>query len=117
MPTREQFLNHLWQHIIEVSPDGGWIENSIANCVRFPKAAFAEVGPILKRLLELGATRQELTSLWRCARYEAVFGTLYALDDPGVDGDDFLMLHESLLGADPSGREGKPPQSPKPSGL
>ncbi|TKR33660.1 hypothetical protein FCE95_05070 [Luteimonas gilva] len=27
--------------------------------------------------------------------YEAVFGTLYALGDPGVDGDDVFGLYES----------------------
>jgi hypothetical protein len=38
----------------------------------------------------------------------AVFQTLYALDDPGVDDDNVFMLHESLLTADPSGMEGRP---------
>jgi hypothetical protein len=30
------------------------------------------------------------------------------LDDPGIDGDENAMLHEELLGADPSGLEGRP---------
>ena len=44
----------------------------------------------------------------RAVAYESVFVTLYALDDPGVDGDEVFMLHEELLTADPSGMEGRP---------
>jgi hypothetical protein len=42
-----------------------------------------------------------------------VFGTLYALSDPGVEDNDVEMLHESLLSADPSGREGRPGSAPQ----
>jgi hypothetical protein len=35
------------------------------------------------------------------------------LDDPGVDDDDNKMMHEELLGADPSGREGRPGSAPR----
>ena len=44
----------------------------------------------------------------RNTAYEAVFSTLYAIGDPGVDGNDVFMLHEDLLSADPSGMEGRP---------
>jgi len=44
--------------------------------------------------------------LKRFAAYEAAFGLLYMLEDPGVE--DATMLHESLLAADPSGKEGRP---------
>jgi hypothetical protein len=33
---------------------------------------------------------------------------LYMLDDPGVDDDDNKMMHEELLTADPSGKDGRP---------
>jgi hypothetical protein len=49
----------------------------------------------------------------RHAAYEAVFGTLYALSDPGVDDNDIEMMHESLLSADPSGKEGRPGSAPQ----
>ena len=41
----------------------------------------------------------------RATAYEAVFGTLYALGDPGVDDNDVFMLHEELLRR-PSGMDG-----------
>jgi hypothetical protein len=69
--------------------------------------------PISARLLASGAAREDLSLIARRASYEAVFRVLYMLDDPGVDGDDNKMMHEELLGADPSGREGRPGTAPK----
>src|SRR5579863_5756947 len=43
----------------------------------------------------------------RLASYEAAFQLLYMLEDPGVDGNDHVMMHEDLLGADPK-RERRP---------
>ena len=48
----------------------------------------------------------------RFAAYETAFRVLYMLDDPGVDGPDSTMLFESLLSADPSGKEGRPGSAP-----
>jgi hypothetical protein len=40
---------------------------------------------------------------------EAVFGTLYALGDPGLDENhDVSVLYQELLMADPSGLQGHP---------
>jgi hypothetical protein len=111
MLSREQFLVYLWEHVIDVPMRGYWIYNSITQAKRCPNGSFAEVGPILERLLSLGVTREELSSLHRFASYEAVFSTLCAFGDPGVqvdDIDDIDALHQSLLTADPSGREGRP---------
>ena len=91
---------------------GDWIDNAIASSERSPDSPFADVGPALKRLLAAGADRRDLSLLVRHAGYEAAFQILYMLDDPGVDGDDNKMLHEELLGADPSGKEGRPGSAP-----
>ncbi|ALN78704.1 hypothetical protein LA76x_0543 [Lysobacter antibioticus] len=37
--------------------------------------------------------------LYRSATYEAVFGTLYAIGDPGVDDNDVFGLYEDLSSA------------------
>jgi hypothetical protein len=34
------------------------------------------------------------------------------LGDPGIDDNDIEMMHESLLGSDPSGKEGRPGSAP-----
>jgi hypothetical protein len=45
----------------------------------------------------------------RSAAYEAAFGTLYALSEPGSDpADDVSTLYEELLMAEPSGTGGRP---------
>jgi hypothetical protein len=59
-------------------------------------------------MLAAGASRRDLCRLLRLTAYEAVFGTLYALSDPGLDGEeDAGTLYEELLMADPSGVDGR----------
>jgi len=113
MATRDEFLKLAWNEIINPSMQEHWIDNSIRASERQPNAPFADIGSIIKRLLALGATRRELSLLNRAAAYEGVFGTLYALGDPGIDNNEIEMLHESLLGADPSGKEGRPGSAPQ----
>ncbi|ALN61226.1 hypothetical protein GLA29479_340 [Lysobacter antibioticus] len=108
MATREELLRHLWQEVIDPNLDEAVPQRIAAHCEQRPDAPFADSGAAIGRLLALGADPRDLCLLMRDAAYEAVFGTLYALGDPGVDGDDVFNLHEDLLGADPSGREGRP---------
>jgi hypothetical protein len=108
MATREEFLSALWKEVINAPLQERWIDNVIANADRGPNAPFADIGPVLRRLLQSGASRRDLSLLHRFASYEAVFQTLYLLGDPGIEGNDIEMMHESLLGSDPSGREGRP---------
>ena len=108
MATREELLTHLWQSIINANLDPTGLERVIAHCKRRPSDPFADVGPALERALAAGVSPKDLCLIGRGTAYEAVFGTLYALGDPGVDGDDVFGLYESLLGADPSGLEGRP---------
>lgn len=109
MPSREELLRHLWTDIIDVLGREEGFDNLIANSARAPNAPFGDAGPALERILAAGASPRDLSIVMRCTAYEAVFGTLYALDDPGVaENESVLMLHEELLMADPSGREGRP---------
>ncbi|MGO8999372.1 MAG: hypothetical protein ACLQVI_39100 [Polyangiaceae bacterium] len=108
MATRAEFLEQVWNQIINSAMTEAWIDAAISSSARAPDGPFADLGPALRRLLAAGASRRDLCLLARHARYEATFELLYMLDDPGVDADDNKMLHEELLGADPSGREGRP---------
>ena len=107
MATRAEFLKQVWTEVIGAHMAGRWIDNAIAAADRDPSAPFADLGPALKRLLASGANRRDLCLVARHASYETAFTMLYMLGDPGVDDDDIEMLHEELLGADPSGREGR----------
>jgi hypothetical protein len=113
MASREEILKQLWQENINSCMQELWVDNVIRDAERRPDSPFADLGPVLKRLLTLGATRRELSLIARHSAYEAVFGTLYTLSDPGVDDNEFEMLHESLLSADPSGKEARPGSAPE----
>jgi hypothetical protein len=107
MTTREEFLDHLWTDVIDALSRDQGLDNVIANCKRRPDEAFGDVGPAIERMLAAGVSRTDLCRLLRLTAYEAVFGTLYALSDPGLDPEeDVGTLYEELLMADPTGRDG-----------
>ncbi len=112
MATREEFLQQCWTQTINGAMQEHWIDNVVREAEKQPEAPFADLGYALRRLLSIGASRRDLSLIYRFAAYETVFGTLQMLSDPGVDGNDIEMLHESLLGADPSGKEGRPGSAP-----
>lgn len=111
MATRKEFLTQVWQDI-NASMKEHWINNSIREFERRPDSPFADTGEALKRLLALGVSPRDLSLLHRDGAYQTAFAILYALSDPGIDNDDIEMLHESLLGADPSGMDGRPGSAP-----
>lgn len=109
MATREKLLEHLWKEVINAVLRDEALDNIVKNCRRDPDGPFGDTGAAIERLLAAGASRRDLRLVLRGAAYEAVFGTLYALGDPGLEGDDDAgTLYEELLTADPSGMEGRP---------
>jgi len=111
LATREEFLKLVWEDI-NLAMQEHWIENVIRASEKDPNAPFADLGPALKRLLAVGASRTDLCLLVRHAGYEEAFTVLSLLSDPGVDDNDVEMLHELLLSADPSGKDGRPGSAP-----
>jgi hypothetical protein len=109
MSRREELLTYLWQEIINLNLRDASLDNIISHCKRNPNIAFGDTGPAIERILAAGASRRDLCLVMRSTAYEAVFGTLYSLSDPGSDeNDDVSTLYEELLMADPSGMEGRP---------
>jgi hypothetical protein len=106
--SRSEFLAQLWREVINAQLDHETLQNEIAASKRKPDNPFADTGPALERLLALGAAPQDICLVRRSTAYEAVFATLYALDNPGVNDQEAGGLYEDLLGADPSGLDGRP---------
>ncbi len=123
--ARTLLLNQLWVSVIDSRRDdaGRWIDDMLDVGDR--PAAFSDGAAALRRILDAGARREDVALLARALAYETTFSVLYGLNgglpDPDVDDlwelieDDFQLegssaegLHESLLSADPSGREGMP---------
>jgi len=109
MSRREELLIYLWREIINLNLRDASLDNIISHCKRNPTIAFGDAGPAIERILAAGASRRDLCLVMRSTAYEAAFGTLYSLSDPGSDeNDDVSTLYEELLMADPSGMEGRP---------
>ena len=104
MASRKELLAYLWTDVIDALSSDNALDNVIAHCKRKP---LDDTGPAIERLLNAGTSRNDLRIVLRATAYEAVFGTLYALGDPGVDGDDVFMLHEELCSAEPSATGGR----------
>ena len=103
MATREDLIKHLWTNIINPHLEPATLDNIVQNCRRFPSASFSEAGPAIERVLAAGVSPKDLCLITHMVAYESVFGTLYAIGDPGVDGDDVFGLYEELGGADAAG--------------
>jgi hypothetical protein len=103
MASREDLVEHLWQEIINPLADPSTLDNIIANCKRDPDGSFSGVGPAIERALAAGVSPEDLCLINRSVTYEAVFGTLYAIGDPGVDSNDVFGLYE-ILATSPSAK-------------
>lgn len=103
MPTREEFVEHLWQEMINPLDRPSILDNIVANCKRNPDGSFSGVGPAIERALAAGVPAEDLCLIIRSTTYEAVFGTLYAIGDPGVDDGDVFGLYE-IMATSPSAK-------------
>jgi hypothetical protein len=109
MTARNELLTHLCKEVINVNLRDASLDNIIANCKRDPRGLFGDTGFAIERMLAVGASRPDLCLVLRATGYEAVFGALYSLRDPGLDeGDTASTVYEGLLTADASGMEGRP---------
>jgi hypothetical protein len=108
MSAREELLRHLWKEVININLRDVSLDNIIGHCRRDPTGPFGDTGPAIERILAAGASRRDLCLVMRSAAYEATFGTLYALSEPGSEPDDDVStLYEELLMAEPSGTGGR----------
>lgn len=108
MPGRQEFLTYLWTDCINPNLNEETLDSLIQHSKHEPSAPFGDAGSIVHRMLEAGVPRKDICRFAQFVAYETAFSVLYALDDPGLDEGEPAALYESLLSADPSGREGRP---------
>lgn len=128
--ARYVFLRGAWQNVVEENRTS-WIDGQIEYAERHPRDPGSGSGLALKRLLDAGASREDINEVVRVMQFELLESLMYQLDDPGsvdypdedmpqvnwalfeVDEEDEPLnviggLHESVLDVEPSGREMRP---------
>jgi hypothetical protein len=128
--ARFVFLRQMWQNVVREG-DTAWIDSEIAAAERRPRDPGASVGPVLKRMLALGVSREDIAELARVMQWQTLAGIAYQIDDSGgvsypsdstpqvhwalcevTEEGEVLhsidAIHESVLDVEPSGREMRP---------
>lgn len=118
------FLRQAWRQV--VPPDNSsWIDSVVEHGEARPLDPGAAAGPALQRMLDAGASRDDIHQLVRSMQSELLFAFCYLLEDPGEleqeltdmcwalvqtdhEGriiDSIAGLHESVLETDPAARK------------
>jgi hypothetical protein len=125
--ARFMFLRQAWRLVV-ADADVQWIDREIQQSTHSPEAPGAGLGQALSRLLNSGASREDLTELARTVQWQLLHGLCYQLSDPSIQepelsevrwglfevndkgevGRPIDGLHESVLETDPTGREMRP---------
>lgn len=128
MNPREIILRDVWGYIAD-EDDLSWIDNVASQPAT--SGPMGDFGEITRRMLTAGISKKDIARFAKINGYEAAFGTLYKLEgDNGTDDEEGTVywklqafdadtdqpieagiggLHESILSADPTGREMRPP--------
>ncbi len=54
MPSNEDYLDRLWTEVVNIDPEGKWIERGVETCRKLKKGPYARCAAALERLCELG---------------------------------------------------------------
>jgi hypothetical protein len=128
--ARFVFVRQMWQSVVREG-ETEWIDSEITAAERRPRDPGSSAGPILKRMLALGVTREDISEFTRVMQWQTLAGIAYSIDDSGgvaypsestptvhwalcevTEEGDVLhsidAIHESVLDVEPSGREMRP---------
>jgi len=125
--ARFLFLRQAWKLVVP-EKDRTWIAQEMQEMNMDAQGPGGAIGPALRRLLNQGASEDDLTRVVRVMQWSLLSALCYLLDDPGdvepevrdiawglfqVDEEGRPIaaisgLQESLLETEPSGREMRP---------
>lgn len=119
------FAKALWNNVLS-EDDDSWVDNMITNSQQRPDEPCAQAGFALSEMIDKGVSRETITDFARVLQYDTLFGVcslidgateaevpishwlLHQVDDEGTPVAIIQVLHEVLLGMDPTGREMMP---------
>jgi hypothetical protein len=104
MPNQEDYLDRVWIKVINLDPNGGWVEECLSQS-RNP--AFEGVGEALRRIVFRKPSFEHLGGVFRFVRYWACSAAFRALEGPGLKLGKVRGLHEQLAASrDTKARKG-----------
>jgi hypothetical protein len=112
--TPYQFLQYLWEAVINDRMSGRWIDQVIMAAADLPDQPLTRsCADAVARLLDAGASRDDLNLIARSVIAEGIWWAFEMLDHPGVQPDDgggidFGELANQLMNAGPRDAVGRP---------
>ncbi len=107
---QEEYLDSVWAKVINLDPEGRWIERCLEQCAGLTRGPLRQVPGALKRLLRCGATHLDLGRIGRFIRYKACFHVLYLLEFPGPRKGRLTGLDKQFQSFQSGRRRGRLPE-------
>ena len=93
MPNQEDYLDRVWIKVINLDPNGAWVEECLSQS---REAAFECVSGALQRIILRKPSFENLGRLFRFVRYGACSAAFRALEGPGLKLGKVRGLHQQL---------------------
>jgi hypothetical protein len=93
MPNQEDYLDRVWIKVINLDPNGGWVDDCLAQC---QSGSFEGVADALQRIIFHKRSFERLGRLFRYVRYSACSEAFRAFEGPGLKLGKVRGLHEQL---------------------
>jgi hypothetical protein len=103
----KEFMAALWEGIGEVEVGSATLSDQIPD-VPEKNEPFGDVRPAVGRLFKAGVKPGDLDLISRWQRFDATVELLRLFERVGITEAEEVMLHESILSAEPSGKEARP---------
>ena len=97
MANTSDYLELLWVEVIDIRLKNNWIEKCLKEDFTAVGNLLGEVKSALQRVLVTSSLHRDLELVCAFVRYEASFGVLAALDDPGLGKAKIAGLQKDFL--------------------
>lgn len=106
MPNQEDYLDRVWIKVINLDPNGSWVEECMNQS---SDPVFEGVGKALRNILLRKPSFERLGRVFRFVRYNASSAAFRALEGPGLKLGKVRGLHQQLAASrDPKARKALP---------
>jgi len=103
MANQEDYLDRVWIKVINLDPNGNWVEECLSQS---QNAVFEAVGAALQRIVLRKPSFEHLGRVFRFVRYRACSAAFRALEGPGLKLGKIRGLHQQLAASrDPKARK------------